>query len=83
METFNGAVFQGEMEKEGFYLTQVKQISTASSLSIDQLMKMAAYLGTQEDSCTITVNDQIPLLLNQEDIKKLLQDLEAILGKIH
>jgi hypothetical protein len=83
VEQFNGAVFQGEMDQDGFYLTQVKQISTASSLSTDQLMKMAAYLDAQEDSCTITVNDQIPLLLSKEDISLLLQDLEAILGKVH
>lgn len=83
MEQFNGAVFQGEMDQESFYLTQVKQISTASSLSLEQLMKMVAYLGAQEDSCTITVNDQIPLLLSKEDITLLLQDLEAILRKVH
>ena len=83
VEQFYGAVFQGEMEQKRFYLTQVKNITTGSSLSVNQLMKMVAYLDAQEDSCTITVNDQIPLLLSERDMKELLKDLEIILGKIH
>ncbi|WP_026908469.1 hypothetical protein [Paucisalibacillus globulus] len=83
MEQFYGAVFEGEIEHKGFYLTQVKNITTGSSLSVNQLMKMAAYLGAQTDSCTITVNDQIPLLLSVRDIKDLLTDVESILGKIN
>jgi hypothetical protein len=83
VEPFNGAVFQGEIEENSFYLTQVKNISTASSLSLDKLVKMATYLDEQTDSCYITVNDQIPILLHEGDMQQLKKDLEAILGIIH
>lgn len=80
MDQFQGAIFQGDLDEASFYLTQVKNISTASSLSIDQLVKMEAYLENQEETCTITVNDQIPLLLSSQDIKYLQMDLRDILN---
>ncbi|MEN2467124.1 hypothetical protein [Ornithinibacillus sp. JPR2-1] len=83
MEKFNGTVFHGELEQNSFYLTQVKNISTASTLSLEQLVKMASYLDRQNDSCYITVNDQVPILLNDVDMKNLQRDLEVILQQIH
>ncbi|MFS0673787.1 hypothetical protein [Ornithinibacillus sp. 179-J 7C1 HS] len=83
MEQFNGAIFQGEIDQKSFYLTQVKTISTASSLSLDQLVKMVSYLSEQKDSCYITVNDQIPILLQDRDIQSLLADLEDICKRVH
>ncbi|WP_010094636.1 hypothetical protein [Ornithinibacillus scapharcae] len=83
MDQFQGTIFQGDLDDRSFYLTQVKNITTASSLSIDQLVKMAAYLEKQEETCTITVNDQIPLLLTNQDIKDLQFDLMGILKHYH
>lgn len=83
VEQYNGAIFQGEIGQNSFYLTQVKTISTASSLSLDQLGKMVTYLGEQKDSCYITVNDQIPILLRGEDMEHLVADLKIILQRLH
>ncbi|MEN2766787.1 hypothetical protein [Ornithinibacillus xuwenensis] len=80
MEQFSGAIFNGEIEPGSFYLTQVKNIPTASSLSIDHINKLTEYLNAQKESCTITVNDQIPMLLNEQDMNHLLQDLKAIVS---
>ncbi|GGA70392.1 hypothetical protein [Ornithinibacillus halotolerans] len=82
MESYNGIVFQGDIEQNSFYLTMVKNITTASSLTKDQLVKMISYLEEQHDSCYITVNDQIPILLEDADRSNLLNDLEEILQQL-
>lgn len=83
VDQFQGTIFHGDLDDGGFYLTQVKNITTASSLSIDQLVKMAAYLENQKETCMITVNDQLPLLLTNQEIKDLQVDIQDILKHYH
>ncbi|MRH42096.1 hypothetical protein GH741_05330 [Aquibacillus halophilus] len=80
---YTGHIFSGNFSKDdhSFYLKRVKHLDTQSTLSTKQIAQLRVYL-TQKDelneSCTITVNDQIPLLLNKEEVHELLQELETI-----
>ncbi|MFC3041043.1 hypothetical protein ACFOGI_12420 [Virgibacillus xinjiangensis] len=82
MNRFNGAVFRGELDiaEETFYLTQVKSLSTQSTLSEKQLVQLSRYLEKQSDTCTITVNDQLPILLKEDEIEMLQQEISRILS---
>ncbi|MFC2948764.1 hypothetical protein [Virgibacillus sediminis] len=85
MNHFSGTVFSGEFDVPGevFYLTQVKTLSTQSTLSGKQLLQLSSYLEKQSDSCTITVNDQLPVLLKKEEVEQLQDDLDSILKSLH
>ncbi|MUK88136.1 hypothetical protein GMD78_06980 [Ornithinibacillus sp. L9] len=80
MNNFSGTVFSGEFDQQNryFYLNRVKNLTTASTLSEHQIHQLVNYLEKQSDSCTITVNDQIPILLGQEEVELLLNELEII-----
>ncbi|MCT2535970.1 hypothetical protein NC661_08610 [Aquibacillus koreensis] len=83
---FEGAVFSGEMDHDAFLLTQVKSISTQSILSKHQLNNLFTYLShnaERNESCTITVNDQLPLLLSNEDVHALLKDITTIMNEVN
>ncbi|WP_077624889.1 hypothetical protein [Sediminibacillus massiliensis] len=84
MDSYNGALFSGEFseDEETFYLKRVKNIQTQSIISQKQLQNLYHYLMNQNannGSCTITVNDQIPVLLAPEEAQQLQQELAAIL----
>ncbi|WP_087973931.1 hypothetical protein [Oceanobacillus rekensis] len=84
MRNFSGNIFSGEVDefKDSFYLTQVKNLQTASNLSESKLMQLNHYLTNQKDSCMITVNDQIPILLQEQEIAELLVDLAGIMDTL-
>lgn len=78
---FNGSIFGGDLLEDGFYLTRVKHLETASNISAKQMTNLQNYLrnySEQNESCTITVNDQIPVLLSAEEVKELEQELNQI-----
>ncbi|WP_158235128.1 hypothetical protein, partial [Pseudomonas sp. 2995-3] len=79
-------VFSGELatEEDTFYLTQVKNLNTQSTLTEKQLEQLYSYLLTQSEqgSCTITVNDQIPILLNSGEVQALLEEIDTILENL-
>ncbi|WP_053218709.1 hypothetical protein [Virgibacillus senegalensis] len=87
MNNFDGVLFSGEFsdDDELFYLRRVKNLQTQSVLSNRQLEQLHHYLSRQnsrKESCTITVNDQIPILLNQEEAKQLLSELDEIIAHL-
>ncbi|MBU9710931.1 hypothetical protein [Evansella tamaricis] len=86
MNQFTGSIFSGEVstEEDIFYLTQVRNLATHSTLTEAQLEKLYSYLLTQSEqgSCTITVNDQIPILLNSMEVQSLLEELDTILESL-
>ena len=84
MRNFSGNIFSGEVDefKDSFYLTQVKNLQTASNLSESKLMQLSHYLSCQKDSCMITVNDQIPILLQEKEVAELLVDIAKIMDAI-
>ncbi|WP_156289936.1 hypothetical protein [Oceanobacillus salinisoli] len=81
MNQYSGAIFSGEFDQsnDSFYLTEVKSINTGSVLSENQLSHLEEYLIKQHDSCMLTVNDQIPVLLQKHEIDELLGDIRQIL----
>ncbi|MFD2045632.1 hypothetical protein ACFSTA_18275 [Ornithinibacillus salinisoli] len=84
MNNFAGNIFCGEFDQvnNNFYLNQVKNLHTASTLSESQLINLVNYLNKQVDTCTITVNDQIPILLQQDEIQILLKELDLIMHEL-
>lgn len=82
MEQYNGDIFSGEFleDNENFYLTQVKSMETGSELSLTQLIQLRNYLAKQQDNFMLTVNDQIPIMLKEEEMDLLLDDLSNILN---
>lgn len=82
MSHFTGEMVSGEFDQinESFYLTQVKNLHTQSNLSEKQLTNLYQYLMKQDENCTLTINDQLPILLKAEEINDLLKDLKAILN---
>ncbi|QTN00259.1 hypothetical protein ERJ70_13695 [Sediminibacillus dalangtanensis] len=87
MNHFDGVLFSGEFsdDDELFYLRRVKNLQTQSILSNRQLEQLHHYLSRQnnrQESCTITVNDQIPILLNQQEAKQLLSELDEIIAHL-
>ncbi|RLL41737.1 hypothetical protein D8M04_16850 [Oceanobacillus piezotolerans] len=82
MSHFTGEIVSGEFDhtNECFYLTQVKNLYTQSNISEKQLTNLYQYLMKQDDNCTLTINDQLPILLQVEEINDLLKDLKAIMN---
>ncbi|MDL4839338.1 hypothetical protein [Aquibacillus rhizosphaerae] len=80
---FEGNIFSGESDllQHEFYLTKVKHLNTQSNISKQQLEKLHSYLShysEKNESCTLTINDQIPLLLNSNEVHQLIVDLQKI-----
>ncbi|SDK06211.1 hypothetical protein [Sediminibacillus albus] len=87
MNSFDGVLFSGEFseDEELFYLRRVKNLQTQSILSNRQLHQLQDYLAkqhSQQEGCTITVNDQIPVLLAQEEAEQLLTELASIIDRM-
>lgn len=80
MVEFTGRIVAGEVDaiNQSFYLTQVKNLETKSQISRDQLNQIYQYLKQQDDSCMLTINDQIPVLLQEKDINAFMYDLTQI-----
>ena len=83
MENYQGHIFKGEFhnDENSFYLTGVKHMETQSTLSEKNVKQLYNYLKNHcqaNESCTITINDQIPLLLSQTEANQLLEDLSKI-----
>ncbi|SHG72629.1 hypothetical protein [Ornithinibacillus halophilus] len=79
---YSGEIFSGEFDANSFYLTQVKNLTTSSTLSRNQLHRLFHYLEEHNDTFTMTVNDQLPVLLQHEDISTLLKELEEIMREL-
>lgn len=80
MVEFTGKIVAGEVDltDQSFYLRQVKSLETKSQMSEQQLNQIYQYLSQQNDTCMLTINDQIPVLLQEDDISAFMNDLTQI-----
>jgi hypothetical protein len=78
----NGQILSGKVDynKEEFIVEQIKMISTESVINEFQLQKIYNQLTNLEDeeSFVLTVNEQLPLRLDAEEINLLKLELEHI-----
>ncbi|RYG71974.1 hypothetical protein EU245_12185 [Lentibacillus lipolyticus] len=85
----NGEIIAGEMDEHTneFMLQQVKHFSTESILSEKQVDTLTQYLiksGQDGDGEQIlTLYDQLPVRLNQEEIEQFIDDLDKIKSLYH
>jgi hypothetical protein len=76
-------IFSGDIDiqSQDYILKGVKNITTQSVISKQQLQSLHDYLSKKRGSgsVTITINDQVPLMLNNEEIGQLLNQLNQII----
>jgi hypothetical protein len=76
-------IFSGEIDvnSQDYTLKEIKNIATQSVISKQQLESLYDYLSRQkgDEFVTITINDQIPLMLNNLEVGQLLHELEQII----
>ncbi|WP_053365667.1 hypothetical protein [Bacillus sp. FJAT-27245] len=80
-----GSIISGEFDQSmnEFSLQKVKNLNTESILKESQLMSIYNYLKKHEheaDGQIITLNDQMPIRLNPDELRQLMVDLEKILS---
>ncbi len=77
----------GEIEEDAFVLTQFKYMNTQSVISKERLGAICEYLSRKVESGEqehyITLNDQMPIRLNQVEMKELLDEFMNIRGKMN
>ncbi|KGP90954.1 hypothetical protein N780_02440 [Pontibacillus chungwhensis BH030062] len=81
MSVFNGNIFEGEFahDLDSFYVKSVKSVETGSNLSEDQVEELLNYLVQhQGQSTAITINDQMPMMLEAEEVQCLIGELRFI-----
>jgi hypothetical protein len=83
-----GSILSGNLDCDSreFVVTRVKNVSTQSVISFDQLSSIYKYLAKSRNGIEpfmMTINDQIPVMLNSEENKQLLHELERIQHLIH
>ncbi|WP_409274581.1 hypothetical protein V1499_05945 [Neobacillus sp. SCS-31] len=80
-----GSIISGEFDPSmnEFSLQKVKNLSTQSVLKENQLTSIYRYLKKHEnggEGQIITLNDQMPIRLNPDELKQLVADLEKVLS---
>ncbi|MED4204982.1 hypothetical protein [Neobacillus mesonae] len=78
-----GNIISGEFDElmNEFSLQKVKHFTTESTIKEKQLKNINDYLKKHRndiDGQIITLYDQMPILLNQEEINLLISDLEKV-----
>lgn len=84
----NGNIISGEFDAENnqFSLQQVKHLTTETTISESQLKSLYQYLKNHLDDTDghiITLYDQLPVRLSQEEIHFFISDLEDIQSMYH
>ncbi|RPF53412.1 hypothetical protein [Aquisalibacillus elongatus] len=78
----DGQIISGDYDQQNheFSITSVKHLTTESTITEDELGLLHDYLlaHTGDGGQVLTLNDQILVKLNEEDVEKVLQDLEDI-----
>lgn len=79
----SGNIISGTFDEQlkQFYLQQIKHFTTETTISEHQLENLYSYLkkhANDEDGHIITLYDQMPMRLSQEEINLFMQDLEQI-----
>jgi hypothetical protein len=83
-----GTIIAGEFDSSmnEFSLQKVKNLNTASVLKENQLNNIYYYLKKhqhEDDGQIITLYDQMPLHLTQNEINELICDLERVMSMYH
>jgi hypothetical protein len=83
-----GAIIAGEFDSSmnEFSLQKVKNLNTESVLKENQLNNIYHYLKKhqhEDDGQIITLYDQMPLHLTQNEINELICDLERVMSMYH
>ncbi|WP_423410797.1 hypothetical protein AABM38_19245 [Heyndrickxia sp. MSNUG] len=82
-----GTIIAGEFDSSmnEFSLQKVKNLNTESVLKENQLNNIYHYLkkNQHEDGQIITLYDQMPLHLTQNEINELICDLERVMSMYH
>lgn len=78
-----GNIISGEFDEHmnEFSLQGVKSLTTQSTIKESQIKSLYDYLMKHRndiDGQIITLNDQIPIMLSQEEINLFIRDLETI-----
>ncbi|WP_078546810.1 hypothetical protein [Litchfieldia alkalitelluris] len=79
-------IIQGEIVDNQYILKQVKQLSTQSVMKKQQIKQLSDYLAKSihhDDQHLITINDQLPIRLNNDEVNQLLNELEMIERSLH
>ncbi|WP_066051723.1 hypothetical protein [Robertmurraya korlensis] len=84
----NGTIIDGvfDSSENEFTLQRVKSFHTQSVLNETQINNIYQYLRLhrdQEDGQIITLYDQMPLRLSQEESSQLISDLEKVKSMYH
>lgn len=83
MNVYEGDIFSGEFDKaeKEFVLKRVKNFQTQSILKEGQLDALYDYLtraSHYDQSHVITINDQLPVRLSNDEVKVVLAELDKI-----
>lgn len=83
-----GNIISGEFDKimNEFSLQKVKHLTTESTIKESQLKSLYDYLKkhrNDKDGQIITLYDQIPMRLSQEEIDLFISDLEKVQKMYH
>lgn len=78
-----GNIISGEFDEhtDEFSLKKVKHLTTESTINENQLQNIFDYLikhRHEMEGHIITLNDQLPIRLSQEEIELLIRDLEHV-----
>lgn len=84
----HGTIIAGEFDSSmnEFSLQKVKNLNTESVLKENQLNNIYHYLKKhqhEDDGQIITLYDQMPLHLTQNEINELICDLERVMSMYH
>lgn len=83
----SGSIIYGEIDplSQEFTLQSVKQLETNSVLNKDQIELMYQYIQRQNlsDGQVVSLNDQILVNLNENELQELHNDLEKILIELN
>ncbi|SFE03773.1 hypothetical protein SAMN05216238_107153 [Lentibacillus persicus] len=86
--TLRGEIISGEFDEKAnaFMLREVKHFVAETSLNENQLTNLLDYLSKNKhdiDGQVLTLYDQMPVRLNQEEVGQFLNDLEDIKSRYY
>ncbi|MEH7301231.1 hypothetical protein [Neobacillus drentensis] len=83
-----GTIIAGEFDStmNEFSIQKVKEFETESILNVNQINNVYNYLKKhqdEEDGQIITLYDQMPVRLAQNEVNQLISDIERVMSMFH
>ncbi|MGM8215397.1 hypothetical protein ACLIA0_07455 [Bacillaceae bacterium W0354] len=82
----NGQIISGNLDQinNEFIIKQVKHLETVSIVEREQLQMLYQYLSKQDhpEGQVVTLDDQMLIHFNQNEIQTLLKDIKVILERL-